>query len=90
MWGIALLASSEMQAAPAVSSSGGERVMVDAWFNSQQRTNAAGQMEYFHYKWNDVSNSGFFLFGQIFRGYGVTTDTLYSAPTLNNLKGTQF
>jgi unsaturated rhamnogalacturonyl hydrolase len=66
------------------------RVMVDAWFNSQQRTNAAGQQEYFHYKWNDVSNSGFFLFGQVFRGFGVATDTLYNAPTEANLKGAQF
>jgi unsaturated rhamnogalacturonyl hydrolase len=67
-----------------------ERVLVDAWFNSQQRTNAAGKQEYFHYKWDDVSNSGFFLFGQIFRGFGVATDTLYSAPTAANLKGAQF
>ena len=65
------------------------RVVVDGWFNSQQRTNAAGQQEYFHYKWDDVSNSGFFLFGQIFRGFGVATDTLYSAPTEANLKGAQ-
>jgi unsaturated rhamnogalacturonyl hydrolase len=66
------------------------RVVVDGWFNSQQRTNAAGQQEYFHYKWDDVSNSGFFLFGQIFRGFGVATDTLYSAPTAANLKRAQF
>lgn len=72
------------------SADGQEKILVDAWFNSQQRTNAAGQQEYFHYKWNDVSNSGFFLFGQIFRGYGVSTDTLYSAPTLANLKPAQF
>ena len=39
---------------------------LDAWFNSQQRQNAAGQKEYFHYKWNDYSDSGFSLFGQIF------------------------
>jgi unsaturated rhamnogalacturonyl hydrolase len=66
-----------------------KKVIVDAWFNSQQRTNAAGKQEYFHYKWDDVSNSGFFLFGQIFRGFGVATDTLYSAPTVTNLKGAQ-
>jgi unsaturated rhamnogalacturonyl hydrolase len=66
------------------------RVVVDGWFNSQQRTNAAGKQEYFHYKWDDVSNSGFFLFGQVFRGFGVATDTLYSAPTAANLKGAQF
>ncbi len=67
-----------------------QRVLVDGWFNSQQRTNPAGQQEYFHYKWNDVSNSGFFLFGQIFRGFGVATDTLYNAPTKANLRGAQF
>jgi hypothetical protein len=26
------------------------KVMLDAWFNSQKRKNAAGQMEYFHYR----------------------------------------
>jgi unsaturated rhamnogalacturonyl hydrolase len=67
-----------------------QRVVVDGWFNSQQRANAAGQQEYFHYKWNDVSNSGFYLFGQIFRGFGVATDTLYDAPTNANLSGAQF
>jgi unsaturated rhamnogalacturonyl hydrolase len=66
------------------------RVLLDGWFNSQQRPNATGQSEYFHYKWNDVSNSGFFLFGQIFRGFGVSTDALYTAPTLARLKGAQF
>jgi unsaturated rhamnogalacturonyl hydrolase len=77
---------------PAVSYSAGtgQKVLVDAWFNSQQRTNASGQQEYFHYKWDDVSNSGFFLFGQVFRGFGVATDTLYSAPTATNLKSAQF
>jgi unsaturated rhamnogalacturonyl hydrolase len=67
----------------------GPTVVVDAWFNSQQRTNAAGQLEYFHYKWNDVSNSGFSLFGGVFHKYGLATDTLYSAPTVANLKSAQ-
>jgi unsaturated rhamnogalacturonyl hydrolase len=78
-----------LMCSPALSQSS-PRVLVDAWFNSQQRIDAAGQSEYFHYKWNDVSNSGFFLFGQIFRGFGVSTDTLYSAPTLANLNPAQF
>ena len=54
-----------LMCSPAFSQSSA-RVVVDAWFNSQQRTNAAGQLEYFHYKWNDVSNSGFFLLGRHF------------------------
>ena len=65
-------------------------VMLDAWFNSQQRKNAAGQTESFHYKWNDVSDSGFSLLGQIFQSYGVALDTLCSAPTVKNLKRAQY
>jgi len=88
--GTFLLAASEMQVAPIASSGHGERAVVDAWFNSQQRANAAGQQEYFHYKWDDFSNDGFSLLGHVFRSYGVTTDTLYSAPTTEKLKGAQF
>lgn len=64
--------------------------MLDAWFNSQQRLNAAGQKEYFHYKWNDTTNSGYSTLGEIFTSYGVKLDTLYSAPTLEKLKPAQY
>lgn len=87
--GAFLLASSEMELAPTALTGEGATVLLDAWFNSQQRMNAAGQEEYFHYKWNDLSNSGFSFFGHIFRSYGVATATLYSAPTLQNLKRAQ-
>jgi unsaturated rhamnogalacturonyl hydrolase len=88
--GAFLLASTEMELAPAARVAGGEIVMVDAWFNSQQRRNAAGQKEYFHYKWNDYSDSGFSIFGHIFASHGVTLDTMYQAPTTDRLKGAQF
>ena len=68
----------------------GQVVMLDAWFNSQQRLNAAGKKEYFHYKWNDTSDSGFSTFGNIFTGFGAKLDTLYSAPTLEKLKRAQY
>lgn len=68
----------------------GQRVLLDAWYNSQKRKNAAGQNEYFHYKWDDSTNSGFSLFGQMFRSYGLVTDTLYTAPTLDKLKDAQY
>lgn len=67
-----------------------KKVMLDAWFNSQQRKNAAGQMEYFHYKWNDLTASGFSNFGDIWRSFGVDTDTLYVAPTVQNLRDSRF
>jgi unsaturated rhamnogalacturonyl hydrolase len=88
--GAFLLASTEMELARAARTAGGKTVMVDAWFNSQQRQNAAGQEEYFHYKWNDYSDSGFSLFGHIFANHGAALDTLYRAPTMDRLKNAQF
>jgi unsaturated rhamnogalacturonyl hydrolase len=88
--GAFLLASTEMELAPGSATARGKTVMVDAWFNSQQRQNAAGQDEYFHYKWNDYSDSGFSLFGRLFRSHGAALDTLYQAPTMDRLKGAQF
>lgn len=69
--------------------SSGKTVMLDAWFNSQQRKNAAGQQEYFHYKWNDSSDSGYSLFGEMFVSHGARLQTLYQAPTMERLKNAQ-
>ncbi|HEY1463727.1 MAG TPA: glycoside hydrolase family 88 protein [Terriglobales bacterium] len=87
--GAFLLAASELEIAPNASLARGAKVTLDGWFNSQQQKNAAGQTEYFHYKWDDYSNSGFSLLGHIFRSDGAFTGTLYSAPTLKNLKDSQ-
>jgi unsaturated rhamnogalacturonyl hydrolase len=67
----------------------GKTVLLDAWFNSQKRPDASGQLVYFHYKWNDQSNSGYSLFGQIFNNFGAETSTLYTAPTLALLRHAQ-
>jgi unsaturated rhamnogalacturonyl hydrolase len=80
------LQSTPASAAPTVRV---ERVIVDAWFNSQQRLNAEGRNEYFHYKWNDRSDSGFSIFGQMFLDDGATLDTLYQAPTTDRLDTAQ-
>ena len=88
--GAFLLAASEMELAPQATLARGKTVLLDAWFNSQQRMNAAGQREYFHYKWNDFSDSGYSLLGHLFRSHGAALDTLYSAPTLSRLRSAQF
>jgi unsaturated rhamnogalacturonyl hydrolase len=82
-------AQANRDASPRATEGQGRRVLLDAWYNSQRRENAAGQSELFHYKWDDKSDSGFSLFGQIFRTYGLTTSTLESAPTLAKLRGAQ-
>jgi unsaturated rhamnogalacturonyl hydrolase len=85
-----LLASTEMELIPIANLGRGDSVLLDAWFNSQKRRNAAGVDEYFHYKWNDFSSDGFSLFGHIFRSYGIETKTLYGVPTYDSLKRAQF
>ena len=68
----------------------GQTVLLDAWYNSQTRKNAAGEVELYHYKWDDMTNSGYSLFGQIWRSDGVETKTLTTAPTLEKLKDAQY
>lgn len=87
--GAFLLASTEMEMAPQATLAHGKTILVDAWFNSQQRTNAAGQKDYFHYKWSDFSNSGFSLLGQIFQSHGAKLAMLDQPPTLARLRRAQ-
>jgi len=87
--GAFLLASTEMEAASTVELGRGKTILLDAWFNSQTRKDATGAMVSYHYKWNDFSNSGNSLFGNLLRSYGLKTDTLYKAPTVAELNKTQ-
>ena len=87
--GAFLLAGSEMEQASTEALGQGKTVLVDAWFNSQTRKNAAGQTELFHYKWDDDANPGFAFFGRAFQRYGVHLATEKTAPTAADLKKVQ-
>jgi unsaturated rhamnogalacturonyl hydrolase len=87
--GAFLLAGSEMEQAATEAIGEGKTALVDAWFNSQTRKNAAGQTELFHYKWNDDADSGFAFFGRAFQRYGVKLATEATAPTAADLKKVQ-
>lgn len=87
--GAFLLAGSEMEQSDTEVLGQGKTVLVDAWFNSQTRKNAAGQTELFHYKWDDDANSGFSFFGRAFQRYGVRLATEKTAPTAEDLKEAQ-
>jgi unsaturated rhamnogalacturonyl hydrolase len=87
--GAFLLAGSEMEQAGTEALGQGKTALVDAWFNWQTRKNAAGQMELFHYKWDDDANSGFAFFGRAFQRYGMKLATEVSAPTAADLKMAQ-
>jgi unsaturated rhamnogalacturonyl hydrolase len=80
--GAFLLASAEMENAANAKLGRGKTVLLDAWYNSQMRPDLTGQLVYFHYKWNDLSNSGYSFLGHIFNNFGAETSTLYTAPSL--------
>jgi unsaturated rhamnogalacturonyl hydrolase len=87
--GAFLMASTEMEASQTALLGRGKTILLDAWFNSQTRKNAAGQTVSYHYKWDDFSNSGYSLFGHLLREYGLKTNTLYEAPTVEELSKAQ-
>ena len=87
--GAFLMASTEMEASKTATLGHGQTILLDAWFNSQMRKDASGQTVSYHYKWDDYSNSGYSLFGHMLREYGLKTDTLYEAPTVQNLSKSQ-
>jgi unsaturated rhamnogalacturonyl hydrolase len=87
--GAYLLAGAEMGQSATEALGQGKTVMVDAWFNSQTRKNAADKTELFHYKWDDDTNSGFAFLGRAFQRYGVKLATLKTAPTVADLNKAQ-
>jgi unsaturated rhamnogalacturonyl hydrolase len=68
----------------------GKKILLDNYFNNEWKKDATNTMVPWHYTWTDKSNSGFSMLGDIFRTYGVTTRTLTTAPTKQNLTGAHF
>lgn len=87
--GALLLASTEMEIASTQSIGKGKTVLLDSYFNNEMKKDATGRLVPFHYKWDELPNSGFSLWGNVFRQYGVKTQTLNVAPTTSNLKQAQ-
>jgi unsaturated rhamnogalacturonyl hydrolase len=65
----------------------GRKVVLDYYFNNERRKDVTGAPVRFHYVWEDLANSGFSIWGHIFRMNGARTDSLTVAPTPANLKG---
>ncbi|MGN6267975.1 MAG: glycoside hydrolase family 88 protein [Ginsengibacter sp.] len=86
--GAFLLASNEMELLPTLSVGKGKTVTLDYYFNHEMRKDILGNPEQFHYIWQEMDNNGYSLFGNIFRRYGATTNSLKTAPTNENLRNT--
>ncbi|HVS97340.1 MAG TPA: glycoside hydrolase family 88 protein [Puia sp.] len=80
--GAFLLAASEMEKKP----SDGKTVLLDYYFNNEHHNDVTGAPVRFHYVWEDLANSGFSIWGHIFRMQGARTDSLPVAPDAANLK----
>jgi hypothetical protein len=65
-----------------------QTVTLDYYFNHEVRTAKDGQSKRFHYMWDDTANTGFSVWGEIFKSQGAKLSSLDVAPTLQNLKGT--
>ena len=87
--GAFVLAATEMEVANDAKLGRGDTVLLDGWYNIQKRPGASGQPVLFHYKWNELSDPGFSLFGHIVRNFGASTQLLKTAPTLENLHRAQ-
>src|SRR5215213_2946082 len=85
--GAFLLASAEMESAAAGRPGRGKTVLLDSYFNNEYRKDSAGRAGAWHYKWDEMDNGGFSLWGRVFRNLGAKTESLGDAPTPANLKG---
>jgi unsaturated rhamnogalacturonyl hydrolase len=84
--GAFLLASNELEIAAKQSVGKGKTVVLDYYFNNESKKDASGQLVPYHYKWDEMPNSGFSVWGSVFLRFGVRTEALKAAPTLANLK----
>ena len=84
--GAFILASNEMEMLPTQSNGKGKNVVLDYFFNNEFKKDGFGQQARFHYNWEDYANSGFSMFGSIFKQNGAATESLAVAPTAALLK----
>ncbi len=64
----------------------GKMVLLDYYFNNEWKKDPNGKMIRWHYTWDDKSNSGYAMLGDIFLRFGVKTKPLEKAPTTATLK----
>jgi unsaturated rhamnogalacturonyl hydrolase len=83
--GAFILASNEMEMVPTQSIGLNKTVMLDRYFNSEKKKDIAGASVYWHYVWEDNTNSGFSGLGHVFHKDGAKTASLDVAPTTANL-----
>lgn len=85
--GAFIKAANEIEMLPNTASGTGKKILLDNFFNNEIRKGAGGQDESWHYTFNDRSNGGYYVMGNIFEQYGANIHTLKTLPTAASLKG---
>jgi unsaturated rhamnogalacturonyl hydrolase len=86
--GPAIKAALEMEAYQRGLPARGTRVVLDDYYNHEiRKSKIDGADEVWHYKWNEMPDSGFYAWGQIFESLGARLDTLSVAPDRVTLSG---
>ncbi|HXF43014.1 MAG TPA: DUF4350 domain-containing protein, partial [Pyrinomonadaceae bacterium] len=86
--GPAIMAALEMESYQSGWIGRGRTVLLDDYFNHEIRKRKFGQgEETWHYKWNEMADSGYYAWGEIFRNLGARIDMLSEAPNNKNLAG---
>jgi unsaturated rhamnogalacturonyl hydrolase len=85
--GPAIKAALEMENGAARAAGHGKTVLLDDYFNHEVRKDKTGRDQVWHYKWDEMTDSGYYTWGHIFRSYWAKTATLSAAPTAANLRG---
>ncbi len=78
-------AAVEMEMYPQQMAGVGKTVLLDNYYNNEWKKEGDRSVP-FHYTWDDRSNGGFSMLGDLFRMHGASTRTLKSAPTAEKLK----
>ncbi|HYF31604.1 MAG TPA: glycoside hydrolase family 88 protein [Chitinophagaceae bacterium] len=76
----------EMEMLPKQSIGKGKNIVLDTYFNNEWKKDATGANVRYHYTWDDKTNSGFAMLGDIFRIHGANTTSLETAPDAENLR----
>ncbi len=84
--GAFLLAADEMELFPKTKIGTGKTVLLDHYFNQENKKDITGATQPFHYTWNDHQNSGFSLLGELFTNNGASLKMTDNAPTADILK----
>ncbi|MEO5564085.1 MAG: DUF4350 domain-containing protein [Chitinophagaceae bacterium] len=77
--------SVEMEMQNEIKPGKGKTVLLDRYFNSEKRKDAGGQVNYWHYVWDEKSHPGLYMWGNTYKKYGATLSSLDMAPSASNL-----